>query len=103
MEQFSEDMNRKEDMKGFELNFESLLDILVDITVEIGRKKMTIGELLNLSKGGIVELNKIAGDPVEIYVNEKLLGKGEIVVVNERLAVRVIEIVTPNERVQKLG
>jgi len=103
MEQSYEEILSKGDVKGFDLQFESLLDITIDIVVEIGRTKMTIGELLNLSKGGIVELNKIAGDPVDIYVNEKLLGKGEIVVVNERLAVRVLEIATPNERVQKLG
>lgn len=85
------------------LNIESLLDISVQISVEIGRSKMTIGELLSLNRGSIIELNKLAEDPVDIYVNDRLLGKGEIVVSNERLGVRVIEIVTPKERVQKLG
>jgi flagellar motor switch protein FliN len=89
--------------KKLELNMDSLLDIPVEISVEIGRTKMAIGELLSLSKGSIIELNKIAGESVEIYVNERLLGKGEIVVVNERLGVRVTEIVTPKERVQKLA
>ncbi|MCX8022117.1 MAG: flagellar motor switch protein FliN [Syntrophorhabdaceae bacterium] len=91
------------DSKKLELDIDSLLDIPVEISVEIGRTKMAIGELLSLSKGSIVELNRIAGEPVDIYVNEKLLGKGEIVVANERLGVRVTEIVTPKERVQKLG
>jgi len=64
---------------------------------------MTIGELLSLAKGSTLELNKIAGESVDIYVNEKLLGKGDIVVVNERLGVRINEIVTPKERVQTLA
>jgi flagellar motor switch protein FliN len=89
--------------KKLELNMDSLLDIPIEISVEIGRTKMAIGELLSLSKGSIIELNKIAGESVEIYVNEKLLGKGDIVVVNERLGVRITEIVTPKERVQKLA
>ena len=86
-----------------ELNLDSLLDVPIDISVEIGRTKMTIGELLSLSKGSIVELKKTAGDAVDIYVNGKLLGKGELVVVNERLGVRVAKIVAPVERVQKLA
>ncbi len=90
-------------VKKFEMNLDSLLDISVDISVEIGRTKLTIGELLALSKGSIVELNKIAGEAVDIFVNDKLLGKGEIVLVNERLGVRIMEIITPKERVQELG
>ncbi|HEY3277597.1 MAG TPA: flagellar motor switch protein FliN [Syntrophorhabdaceae bacterium] len=89
--------------KRVELNMDSLLDIAVEISVEIGRTKMPIGQLLSLSKGSIIELNKIAGESVDILVNGKLLGKGEIVVVNERLGVRIVEIVTPKERVQELG
>ena len=103
MEDFVSKNQQTDDSKRFELNFESLLDIPVDISVEIGRTKMTIGELLSLSKGSTLELNKIAGESVDIYVNEKLLGKGDIVVVNERLGVRINEIVTPKERVQTLA
>jgi flagellar motor switch protein FliN len=89
--------------KKIELNMDSLLDISVELSVEIGRTKMPIGQLLSLSKGSIIELNKIAGESVDILVNGKLLGKGEIVVVNERLGVRIVEIATPKERVQELG
>jgi flagellar motor switch protein FliN/FliY len=88
---------------GFEMNIESLLDITVEVTVEIGRTHIPIGSLLSLSKGSVIELDKVAGEAVDIYVNEKLLGKGEIVVVNERLGVRMTEIITPKERVQRLG
>jgi flagellar motor switch protein FliN len=103
MEEFSQDLQSSNGSKKFELNIDSLLDISVEISVEIGRTKMPIGELLSLTKGSIVELNKIAGESVDIYVNEKFLGRGEIVVVNERLGVRIIEIATPKERVQELG
>jgi flagellar motor switch protein FliN len=103
MEEFVTENQATTNTKKFELNIDSLLDVSVELSVEIGRTKMSIGELLALSKGSIVELNRLAGESVDVYVNEKLLGKGEIVVVNERLGVRVTEIVTPKEMVQKLG
>ncbi len=103
MEELLIDNQQTVNGKKFELNLDSLLDIPVEISVEIGRTKMAIGELLSLSKGSIIELNKVAGESVDIYVNGKLLGKGEIVVVNERLGVRIMDIVTPKERVQKLA
>jgi len=103
MEEFVTENQTAPTTKKFELNMDSLLDISVEISVEIGRTKMSIGELLALSKGSIIELNRLAGESVDVYVNEKLLGKGEIVVVNERLGVRVTEIITPKEMVQKLG
>ncbi len=102
-EMANETQSQNGTVKKFEMNLDSLLDISVDISVEIGRTKLAIGELLALSKGSIIELNKIAGESVDIYVNDKLLGKGEIVLVNERLGVRIIEILTPKERVQELG
>ncbi|HOT41930.1 MAG TPA: flagellar motor switch protein FliN [Syntrophorhabdaceae bacterium] len=103
MDNFSIDNQQTDGTRKVEMNFDNLLDIPVEISVEIGRTKMVIGELLSLSKGSTIELNKVAGEPVDIYVNEKLLGKGDMVVVNERLGVRITEIVTPKERVQKLG
>jgi len=102
MEEFLSENPNSSTAKKIEINMDSLLDIPVEVSVEIGRTKMAIGELLSLAKGTIVELNKIAGEAVDIYVNGKLLGKGEIIVVNERLGVRIIEIVTPKERVQTL-
>jgi flagellar motor switch protein FliN/FliY len=89
--------------EGQEMSIDSLLDIPVEISVEIGRAKMPIGDLISLSRGSIVELNRLAGESADIYVNDKLVGKGEVVVSNERLGVRVLEIVTPKERVQKLA
>jgi flagellar motor switch protein FliN len=103
MEDFLTEHQNITSPKKFEINIDSLLDVSVEISVEIGRTKLTIGELLSLSKGSIVELNRVAGESVDIFVNEKLLGKGEIVLVNERLGVRVIEILAPKERVKELG
>jgi flagellar motor switch protein FliN/FliY len=103
MEKLVEEPENVTGANNAEMNLDSLLDVPIDISVEIGRTKMTIGELLSLSKGSIVELKKTAGDAVDIYVNGKLLGKGELVVVNERLGVRVAKIVAPVERVQKLA
>ncbi len=103
MEEFAAENQQAGSEKKFELNIDSLLDISVEITVEIGRTKMSIGKLLSLSKGSIIELNRLAGESVDVYVNEKLLGKGEIVIVSERLGVRITEIVTPKEMVQRLA
>ncbi len=103
MEKLIEEVEKRTDGNNAELKLDSLLDVPIDISIEIGRTKMTIGELLSLSKGSIVELKKSPGESVDIYVNGKLLGKGEVVVVNERLGVRVAKIVAPVERVQKLA
>ena len=103
MEEFAADDRQANGGQPTEMSMDSLLDIPVEISVEIGRTKMNIGELLSLSRGSIVELNRLTGESVDIYVNEKLVGKGEIVVASERLGVRVLEIITPKERVQKLG
>jgi flagellar motor switch protein FliN/FliY len=103
MEKLVEEPEKITGANNAELNLDSLLDVPIDISIEIGRTKMSIGDLLSLSKGSIVELKRTAGEAVDIYVNGKLLGKGEVVVVNERLGVRVLKIVAPIERVQKLA
>ncbi len=80
-----------------------ILDIPLEISVEIGRSKMIINDLLKLSQGSIIELNKLAGEPAEIYVNQRLMARGEVVVVNDRFAVRLTEIISPQERIRQLG
>jgi len=84
-----------------ELDF--ILDIPLEISVEIGRTKMLIKDLLKLNQGSIIELEKFAGEPVEIYVNGKLMAKGEVIVVNDKFGVRITEIISAQERVRKLG
>lgn len=82
---------------------EFILDIPLEISAEIGRTKMLIRDLLKLNQGSIIELEKFAGEPVEIYVNGKLMAKGEVVVVNDKFGVRITEIISAQERVKKLG
>ncbi len=84
-----------------ELDF--ILDIPLEVSVEIGRTKMLIKDLLKLNQGSIVELEKFAGEPVEVYVNGKLMAKGEVIVVNDKFGVRITEIISAHERVKKLG
>lgn len=91
----------KEEGAHPELNF--ILDIPLEISVEIGRTKMLIRDLLKLNQGAIIELEKFAGEPVEIYVNGKLMARGEVVVVNDRFGVRVTEIISAQDRIRRLG
>ncbi|MCF8061229.1 MAG: flagellar motor switch protein FliN [Deltaproteobacteria bacterium] len=81
---------------------EFLLDIPLDITVELGRTRMPIGDLLKLSQGSVVELNKLINQPLDIFVNQKLMAQGEVVVVNEKFGVRLSHIISPGERVKSL-
>ncbi|MDN5379644.1 flagellar motor switch protein FliN [Thermodesulfobacterium sp.] len=88
---------------GLHPDLEFILDIPLEISVEIGRTKMLIRDLLKLNQGSIIELEKFAGEPVEVYVNGKLMAKGEVVVVNDRFGVRVTEIISAQDRIKKLG
>lgn len=79
-----------------------ILDIPLKLTVELGRTKMTIREVLQLAQGAVVELSKFAGEPVEVLVNDKLVARGEVVVVNEKFGVRLTDIISPVERIEQL-
>ena len=81
---------------------EMILDIPVAITVEIGRTKMSIRNLLQLNQGGIIALDRLAGEPLDILVNGTLVAHGEVVVVNEKFAVRLTDIVSKAERIKRL-
>ncbi len=83
-------------------NLNLILDIPLRVTVELGRTKMPVSELLNLTQGSVVELSKLAGEPMEVLVNDKLIAKGEAVVVNEKFGVRLTDIISPTERVESL-
>lgn len=91
----------KPDEETRDLDF--ILDIPLDLTVELGRTRMLVNDLLQLGQGSIVELNKIAGEPLEIFINRKLVARGEVVVVNEKFGIRLTDIVSPLERVKSLG
>ncbi|MBW2609916.1 MAG: flagellar motor switch protein FliN [Deltaproteobacteria bacterium] len=84
-------------------NMDFLLDIPLEITVELGSTRITIGELLRLSQGSVVELNKLTDEPLEIFVNRKLMAQGEVVVVNEKFGIRLTNIISPGDRVKELS
>ena len=80
-----------------------ILDIPLKVSVELGRTKILVQDLLKLHKGSVVELAKLAGDPLEILVNDKVVAKGEVIVVNEKFGVRLTDIVSHAQRIRQLG
>jgi flagellar motor switch protein FliN len=92
---------KKETGHKRELDF--ILDIPLEVSAELGRTKLLINELLQLGQGSVIELNKLAGEPLEIHVNGKLVARGEAVVINEKFGVRLTDIISPIERVKQLG
>jgi flagellar motor switch protein FliN/FliY len=83
-------------------NIDFLYDVELDVAVVLGKVRMLIKDVLALNSGSVVELNKLAGESLEILVNEKVIARGEAVVVNEKFGVRLTEIVSPLERIQRL-
>lgn len=83
-------------------NIDFILDIPLEITVELGRSKMLINELLKLGQGSVITLSKLAGETLEILANRKLIARGEVVVINEKYGVRLTEIISPMERIESL-
>lgn len=83
-------------------NLDLILDIPLKVTVELGRTRMLVSELLNLGQGSVIELAKLAGESMEVLVNDKLVARGEAVVVNEKFGVRLTDIISPAERVEQL-
>ncbi len=84
-------------------SIEFLLDIPLEVSVELGRCKMLINDLIKLTQGAVIELNKLAGEPLDILVNQKLVARGEAVVVNEKFGVRLTDVISPLERLEQLG
>jgi len=83
-------------------NLQFILDIPLQVTVELGRKRLLVHDLLQLSQGSVIELSKQIGEPFEVLINQKLIARGEIVVINDKLGVRITDILSPMERVQQL-
>lgn len=79
-----------------------ILDIPLQLTVELGRTKLLVKDVLELNQGSVVELGKLAGEPLDVFVNSKLVARGEAVVINEKFGIRLVDIVSPNERVEKV-
>ena len=79
-----------------------LLDVPLDVTIELGRSRMTIQDLLALTPGGVIELDKIAGEPLDIVVNDRLIARGEAVVINDKFGIRITDIISKSERIARL-
>ena len=94
------EVNEAEQSERKKLDF--ILDIPLQVTVELGRTKLLVKDILQLNQGSVVELTKLAGEPLDVFVNSKLVARGEAVVVNEKFGVRLVDIVSPNERVEKI-
>ena len=84
-------------------NLDFILDIPLEVSVELGRARMLISDLLQLGQGSVIELTKLAGEPLEILVNQKLIARGEVVVVNEKFGIRLTDIISAAERVKQLA
>lgn len=96
-----EEVEKRETPKQV-LDMDFILDIPLFLTVELGRNRMLISELLQLGQGSVIELTKLAGEPMDVYVNQRLIARGEVVVVNEKFGIRLTDIVSPAERINNL-
>ena len=84
-------------------NLDFILDIPLKVVAELGYTRMLIRDLLQLGQGSVIELEKLAGEPLEVFISSKLIARGEVVVVNEKFGIRLTDIVSPVERIQKLS
>jgi flagellar motor switch protein FliN/FliY len=91
-----------DESQGGAVNMDSILDVPVTISMEIGRTKINIRNLLQLNQGSVVELDRLAGEPMDVLVNGTLIAQGEVVVVNEKFGLRLTDIISPSERVKRL-
>ncbi len=96
----AEEINSQDPATGRRLDL--LLDVPLDLSVELGRARMSIQDLLNLSPGSVIELDKIAGEALDILINGRLVARGEAVVVNDKFGIRISDIVSPSERIARL-
>lgn len=98
-----QEVQRKKEIDEKIRKLDLILDIPLKVTVELGRTKMIVNDLLQLGQGSVIELHKLAGDPLEVLVNDKLVARGEVVVVNEKFGIRLTDIISPMERIESLG
>jgi flagellar motor switch protein FliN len=84
-------------------NLDFLLDVYLQVSVEVGRTRMTIQDLLQLGQGSVIELTKLAGEPLDVYINNRLVARGEAVIVNEKFGIRITDIISQSDRIEGLG
>ncbi len=87
---------------GQDVNLDMILDVPVTLAMEVGRTRISIRNLLQLNQGSVVELDRAAGEPLDVFVNGTLVAHGEVVVINEKFGIRLTDVISPAERVRKL-
>src|SRR5258708_11786149 len=97
-----DDLQDEGQPSGRDVNLDVILDVSVTLSMEVGRTRIPIRNLLQMNQGSVVELERAAGDPLDIYVNGTLIAHGEVVVVNEKFGVRLTDIISPAERIRQL-
>ena len=83
---------------GFQANIDMLMDVPLTVTIELGRTEMSLKQALELNQGSVIELSRLAGDPIDVFVNERLIARGEVVVVDDKFAVRITELFSNNPK-----
>jgi flagellar motor switch protein FliN/FliY len=95
--------HRKSNVSSEEINMDVIMDVPVTIAMEIGRTQINIRNLLQLNQGSVVELDRFAGEPLDVLVNGTLIAHGEVVVVNDKFGIRLTDVISPSERVKRLA
>lgn len=97
-----EGKNPPGDVPAGDVNLDVILDVPVTLSMEVGRTRIPIRNLLQLNQGSVVELERAAGEPLDVYINGTLIAHGEVVVVNEKFGIRLTDVISPQERIRKL-
>jgi flagellar motor switch protein FliN len=95
-------VNEPAPVNNIEVNLDVILDVPVTLSMEVGRTRIPIRNLLQLNQGSVVELDRAAGEPLDVFVNGTLVAHGEVVVVNEKFGIRLTDVISPSERIRKL-
>jgi flagellar motor switch protein FliN/FliY len=96
------DLQHEAELGSDDVNLDLILDVALNLTLEVGRTRIHVRDLLALSQGSVVELDKLAGEPLDVLVNGTLIAHGEVVVVNEKFGIRLLDVVSPTKRVESL-
>ncbi|APO93845.1 flagellar motor switch protein FliN [Xanthomonas vesicatoria] len=97
-----DNLQAEHDQNAADLNLDVILDVPVTLSLEVGRARIPIRNLLQLNQGSVVELERGAGEPLDVYVNGTLIAHGEVVVINDRFGIRLTDVVSPSERIRRL-
>lgn len=95
-------LDSNKDGQSKDVNLDVILDVPVTLSMEVGRTRIPIRNLLQLNQGSVVELERAAGEPLDVYINGTLIAHGEVVVVNEKFGIRLTDVISPQERIRKL-